>query len=214
MQNTRIINTILYVPGVVAMALALLFIYRHHADIFILAASCYLFLICATDTLYSKIPNIFTIMLILIGFLVNIVNSGLPGVILSVSGLLTGFSLLLIPFLMGGMGAGDVKALAAMGALLGPGRTFHMFLYMGLIGGLLGLLFLFTNPDSRGQFPHYVSSLKNAYLTRDLKCIHPEYPGWIQTISNPRIFTRCALFFRLFRILMLYLQKHNDAICL
>jgi len=169
MKNTQTTKIIRYVTGLTAMALALVLIHRHHANVFILTASCYLFLICATDTLYSKVPNILTLALILTGLLSNLVTSGLPGIALSLSGFATGLLLLLIPFLLGGMGAGDVKALAAMGALLGPGKTFQIFLYMGLIGGLLGLLFHLTNPDTRVQLSHYISSLKNAYLTRDLK---------------------------------------------
>ncbi|MBW2186737.1 MAG: prepilin peptidase [Deltaproteobacteria bacterium] len=46
--------------------------------------------------------------------------AGFSGFTTSVAGLVTGLLLLIIPYLMGGMGAGDVKALAALGALLGP----------------------------------------------------------------------------------------------
>ena len=53
-----------------------------------------------------------------------------------------GFSLLLWPYLKGGMGAGDVKALAALGAWLGLARTLFLFIYMGLSGGLLILALL------------------------------------------------------------------------
>jgi len=40
------------------------------------------------------------------------------------------------------MGAGDVKALAALGAWLGPRSTFFLFIYMGLAGGILAVAFL------------------------------------------------------------------------
>ncbi|APG25745.1 A24 family peptidase [Syntrophotalea acetylenica] len=158
-----------YALGLTAMVMAILFIFCYPTNIFILAASSYLFLICASDTLYSKIPNIFTLALIVIGLSTNIAISGLPGIMVSITGFTIGLSLLLIPFLMGGMGAGDVKALTALGTLLGPDITFQLFLYMGIIGGLLGLLFHLTNPGSRVQLRHYISSLKNAYLTRDFK---------------------------------------------
>ena len=46
---------------------------------------------------------------------------GAAGLWTALLGLLAGFVLLLIPYLLGGMGAGDVKALAALGALLGAG---------------------------------------------------------------------------------------------
>jgi prepilin peptidase CpaA len=141
MKNVSIAVFSRYALGILAMAMAMLFIYFYRNSFSILAASAYLFLICATDTIYSKIPNIFTVIFITVGFLTNIIISGLPGVLFSVTGFIVGIALLLIPFLMGGMGAGDVKALAALGAFLGPSMTFHIFLYMGCIGGLLGLFF-------------------------------------------------------------------------
>jgi prepilin peptidase CpaA len=169
MKNTNAMKITRYALGLTAMTLALLFIYRFHTDLFILAASGYLFLICATDTLYSKIPNILTLPLIIIGLVTNIAISGLPGIVYSMTGFTVGLALLFIPFLMGGMGAGDVKALAALGALLGPGKTFQIFLYMGMIGGLLGLLFHLLSPQARQELRRYASMLKNAYLTRDFK---------------------------------------------
>ncbi len=56
-----------------------------------------------------------------------------------VLGLLLGFCLLLLPYVLGGMGAGDVKALAALGAWLGPQGTWVLFIYMGVAGGLMAL---------------------------------------------------------------------------
>jgi prepilin peptidase CpaA len=42
-------------------------------------------------------------------------------------------------YLLGGMGAGDVKALAALGVWLGPGLTLMLFVYMALAGGVMAL---------------------------------------------------------------------------
>ena len=40
---------------------------------------------------------------------------------------------------LGGMGAGDVKALAALGTWLGPALTLTLFFYMALAGGLMAI---------------------------------------------------------------------------
>ena len=58
--------------------------------------------------------------------------------------LLAGLGLaLLLPFyVMRGVGAGDVKLLAALGALLGPQSLLLVALYAALIGGLLSLFVL------------------------------------------------------------------------
>lgn len=169
MKIVNIAKLVRYFLGLAASLIAILFILNNHMNLFILAASVYLLIICLTDTLYSKIPNIFTTFLIIFGALINIVISGLPGIIVWATGIAVGLSLLLIPFLMGGMGAGDVKALAAIGALLGPGETFQIFLYMALIGGLLGLIFHLTSKNLREEFHHYASIIKNIYLTKDYK---------------------------------------------
>jgi prepilin peptidase CpaA len=50
-----------------------------------------------------------------------------------------GFGFLILPYILGGMGAGDVKALAALGAWLGPFGTLYLFCYMAIAGGVMSL---------------------------------------------------------------------------
>jgi prepilin peptidase CpaA len=54
-------------------------------------------------------------------------------------GLALGFSLLMPVYALGGLGAGDVKALAALGAWLGPWLTLMLSCYMAIAGGLMAL---------------------------------------------------------------------------
>ena len=56
--------------------------------------------------------------------------------------MLLGFACLILPYLWGGMGAGDVKALAALGAWLGPKLTVFLFCYMGIAGGIIAVGYL------------------------------------------------------------------------
>jgi prepilin peptidase CpaA len=69
-------------------------------------------------------------------------SHGLSGLLDGLAGLGLGFGLLLGPYLLGGMGAGDVKASAALGAWLGLWRAFALFVYMGICGGLVILVML------------------------------------------------------------------------
>jgi prepilin peptidase CpaA len=50
-----------------------------------------------------------------------------------------GAAVFVIPFALGGLGAGDVKLLAAMGAWLGPSGAFWLALYTGVAGGVMAL---------------------------------------------------------------------------
>jgi prepilin peptidase CpaA len=91
------------------------------------------------DLKTRRIPNYLTLGAALAGLGFQLGFYGWGGLVHGLLGLALGFGLLLIPYLLGGMGAGDVKALAALGAWLGPGRTFQFFLYMAIAGGLIAL---------------------------------------------------------------------------
>ncbi len=73
-----------------------------------------------------KIPNYLTVTAAVLGLVyctfAPLVMGGsmVTGFLLSLAGLAAGFALLLLPFLLGGGGAGDVKMLAGLGAWLGP----------------------------------------------------------------------------------------------
>lgn len=164
--------------GALAVALSLYFIsveVRGSLPIFI--ASSFFFLICITDTLYCRIPNIFTLCAIIAGFSIQIWTKGPAGLSSSLLGLLVGFSLLLLPYLMGGMGAGDVKALAALGAILGPFDTFQSFLYMGLIGGVLSIIQYVFDINLKQKIASWALALKAFVYSKQIACIKPSVSG-------------------------------------
>jgi len=94
------------------------------------------------DIRTQKIPNWLTLPFILIGLGLNCYLAGNNGLISSALGLLTGFLLLYFVYLLGGMGAGDVKLLCAVGGILGPRMVFYTFIWMSLAGGALALLII------------------------------------------------------------------------
>jgi prepilin peptidase CpaA len=96
----------------------------------------------ACDLKTRRIPNYLTFGGALGGLGFQLGYHGFPGFLDGLAGLGLGFFLLLGPYLLGGMGAGDVKASAALGAWLGLGRAFSLFVYMGLGGGLIILVVL------------------------------------------------------------------------
>lgn len=128
-----------YIAGLMATILSLLFIIEGRGDFPILFASGFFLLICISDTLYTKIPNLLTFSMAMVGCVYNVWYPSGSGLLFALLGLTLGLGLLLVPFLMGGMGAGDVKALAALGALVGPSAVFHVFLYTALFGGIMAV---------------------------------------------------------------------------
>src|SRR5207248_19483 len=81
-----------------------------------------------TDVWKFKVYNALTLPLVLSGLLYHAVVGGWAGLLGSLLGCLFGFAILFAFFLMGGMGAGDVKLMAAIGAWLGVPATFAVFL--------------------------------------------------------------------------------------
>ena len=62
---------------------------------------------------------------------------------------------------MGGTGAGDVKALAALGAVLGSGAVFQVFLYTAVIGGVLAIFHYALNHDLKKKCSKWFSAMKS-----------------------------------------------------
>ncbi len=71
------------------------------------------------DIRERRIPNILVFPAAIVGLTLNLVLRGWEGLGFGLKGLAVGFALLLIPYLVGGMKAGDVKFLAAIGAFTG-----------------------------------------------------------------------------------------------
>lgn len=133
-----------YLAGTSSAGLSLYFLLVGMDHLSLLFASAFLFAICLTDTFCSRIPNTLTVGLALAGFTCQYLGSGVSGLRQAALGLFVGLGLFLLPYLLGGMGGGDVKALAALGTLLGPGAIFQVFLYTALVGSLLSVLHCLT----------------------------------------------------------------------
>lgn len=84
-----------------------------------------------------RIPNLLTFPLVLLGLVLNAVVGGWMGLAGALAGLVVGL-LIFLPFMaLGAMGAGDVKLLAALGALLGVMHVFWIGLFTAAMGGVL-----------------------------------------------------------------------------
>jgi prepilin peptidase CpaA len=94
------------------------------------------------DLKTRRIPNYLTLGGALGGLIFQGAFHDLPGLLDGLAGLGIGLALFLGPYLLGGMGAGDVKASAALGTWLGPWRVFALLVYTGIWGGLIILVAL------------------------------------------------------------------------
>ena len=90
----------------------------------------------------QRIPNLLTYPTMVIGLAYHCLTSGLDGFLLSAGGLALGIGIFILPYLMGGMGAGDAKLMGAVGSILGPRGVFIAFLFTSLVGGIYALILL------------------------------------------------------------------------
>lgn len=94
------------------------------------------------DIATHRIPNRLTVPAALAALILNSIVSGLPGTASSAAGLAVGLAVLLPLFLTGHFGAGDVKAIAVVGAFLGVRGILPAVLFTLLAGALCGAVFL------------------------------------------------------------------------
>jgi prepilin peptidase CpaA len=120
------------------------------------------------DVFTHRIPNWLTFPSAFLGLFINFQVNGIQGLFLSGMGLIAGFFLLFVAYWLGGMGAGDVKLLCAVGAMLGPKLVFYTFIWMALTGGALAIALIIY----KKAFSQTLCNLKTLLL------------GWALRTSN------------------------------
>lgn len=99
---------------------------------------------CAViDFRTKKIPNWLTVPAAILGLAYSLAAPQGIGPVGSLAGFFVGFSLLLLPWLLGGGGMGDVKMLAALGAWLGPLGVLIAF-GLGAVLAAAGMMLVLT----------------------------------------------------------------------
>jgi prepilin peptidase CpaA len=90
----------------------------------------------ATDIWKFKVYNALTLPLLVSGLLYHAFRAELAD---SLLGVLFGFAALIVLYIIGGMGSGDVKLMAAVGAWLGMPLTFYVFIASSLAAGVYSI---------------------------------------------------------------------------
>src|SRR6185312_11937421 len=102
--------------------------------------------------------NALTIPTLLLGVIVSACLGGWEGLASSLPGAGLGFGLLVVFFAVGGVGAGDVKLLTAVGAWLGPYLTYQVFVASALFGGVYALVLVFIRTGVLGLAVELISA--------------------------------------------------------
>ena len=94
------------------------------------------------DVRSRRIPNWLTAGLVLAGIALNVWRNGADGLLTALTGLVLGLAVLLPFYAMRVMGAGDVKLLAGLGAVLGAHVLVSVAVYGALAGGVISAVLL------------------------------------------------------------------------
>ena len=119
-----------------------------------------------SDLRWRKIPNCLTLPAIALGFFLNFLGNSWSGLIFAFLGLLIGMGLLMLPYLFGGMGGGDVKLMGALGALLGSYSILNVFLFASLAGGAIAIVVAIAHKNLLDTFKRMWLLLKCVFLFR------------------------------------------------
>jgi prepilin peptidase CpaA len=106
------------------------------------------------DIRTRRIPNPLPLAGTLLGFALHVWNSGWHGAVTSLEGALLGLGFFIVFYFAGGMGAGDVKLFAAIGALVGPQALVLVFVFTGLLGGILAAAVVIWRRQWRATLPY------------------------------------------------------------
>ncbi len=92
-----------------------------------------------TDLQWSRIPNWLTFPAMGLGMVLHSWIGGLGDALFGLAGLGVGMGLFLLPYACKAIGAGDVKLMAAVGAIVGPSSALSIAILSVLAGGIYAL---------------------------------------------------------------------------
>ena len=124
------------------------------------------------DVRYRRIPNWLNLTGFVLGLLINsAIGPPEGGLAFSLKGFAVGFGAYMLLYVVRATGAGDVKMMGAIGALIGAERWFGLFLINAIIGGVMGLLLVAI----RGRLKRTLFNV--GFIMSEMKQGRPAYVG-------------------------------------
>ncbi|HLA83796.1 MAG TPA: A24 family peptidase [Thermoguttaceae bacterium] len=125
-----------------------------------------------------KVPNWITFPMVFAGWAASAWLFGWSGLVASLIGTVVGLGLLLPLYAIGGMGAGDVKLLAGVGAWVWGWVTFYAFCFSAVIGGLIAVGMVIYSKKILHHAGQFWAIVGEIMVIRD--------PGQLSTIAAER----------------------------
>ncbi len=120
-----------------------------------------------TDVRTYRIHNLPVALALVCGLIWNLAADGIPGLARSLLAALIPFALLIALFALRMLGAGDIKLLCAIGAIMGIPFILYTIGFSFLAGGLLALGFMLVRGNGWQRLRHIGSYLRTCFLTHN-----------------------------------------------
>jgi len=133
-----------------------------------LGTAAFLSLVVFEDVRRMRIPNALNFPALLLALAAAAIGGGMSALAGASLGALAALALLLGPYALGWLGAGDVKAMLVLGALFGARPLLPLFLWMLGAGGVLALAYLILRGELLGLLARWLLSAQTSLSTRRL----------------------------------------------
>lgn len=128
------------------------------------------------DCRVRRIPNWLIAFGVIFGIALNTMQ-GADYLVQSMLGLVVGIAVLVLPFALGWIGAGDVKFFGVVGAILGINWLPRVFFYSALIAGVIAVGYLACGLASFSRIKSFWLDIKTAVLSMGHVLPDPVYAG-------------------------------------
>jgi prepilin peptidase CpaA len=136
-------------------------------------AAAFLLLAVHQDVRSLRIPNWLTFPSLLGAIALGALHAGFAGAGFALLGIAAALGVGFIPFALGWLGAGDVKAGMVLGALWGAETFLGVFWWMLVVGGLLAVAFVAVQGGLLDLLGRWLRSAHATLLTRRLTYFRP-----------------------------------------
>jgi prepilin peptidase CpaA len=129
-------------------------------------AAAFLFLAVENDVRRLRIPNWLTFPAFLGALALGFLSAGATGLVAALAGAGVAFGVLFVPYALGWLGAGDVKAAMVLAALFGREAFLPMLFWMVLVGGCLAVALVVVKGGLRDLLRRWFESARHSVLLR------------------------------------------------
>jgi len=121
-----------------------------------------------SDLRTYKIKNSITYSFMLVGLAANFVGEGFKGLTFSLQGIILPAAGLLILYIMRAVGAGDIKLLSAIGAVMGSRFALYATAYSFICGGFIAVGIILARSNGIVRFKYFFTYIKSCLLSMEL----------------------------------------------